>query len=99
MAPFKRNTAMLEVPPIDVMISPGTGIEENSPIRRAGSAFPSGGSARERRFTPLAPMLTDAGSPEGDSQIKLQQIPAFVILGHLRMLICRSIALSAGGEA
>lgn len=28
-APFKRNDAMLETQPIDVMVFPGTGIQEN----------------------------------------------------------------------
>ena len=55
VAPFKRNDAMLDVLPIDVMVFPGTlASRTTSPTRPASSAFRSGGSApaaRERRIT------------------------------------------------
>ena len=49
VAPFKRNEAMLDVLPIDVMVFPGTlASRTNSPTRPASSAFRSGGCGTSR---------------------------------------------------
>jgi protein tyrosine phosphatase (PTP) superfamily phosphohydrolase (DUF442 family) len=48
-APFKRNDAMLDVLPIDVMVFPGTlASRTTSPTRPASSAFRSGGCGASR---------------------------------------------------